>query len=100
MEDLREEEMKEEAVSETSENEVSKEVELSSEVDIEVSLDRDSGRLSLAGKYEGKMGGADIVLHTDAVKLIDKLTDLIPGEWDDRILDNLAQKLLSKKTGS
>lgn len=75
------------------------EKEISSELDVELKLDKDSGRLEIIGEYEGKLGGAKVSLFTDAAKLIDKLTDIIPGQWDDELLDGLAQKLLSKKTG-
>lgn len=77
---------------------VSKDEELSSEADLEVKL-TDEGKAELSFDYEGKLGGAKLTVYTDAVKLVDKITDLIPGEWDDKLLDSLAEKLLAKKTG-
>lgn len=70
-------------------------IEISSESDLSVGVEK--GRAEIVASYEGKLGGAKIVLHADAADLVDKLTDAIPGEWDDRILDSLAEKLLSKK---
>ena len=57
------------------------------------------GSLKLSVEYKGKLGGADLGVTVDAVQLIDAITDAIPGEMDDAIIDGLAQKLLAKKTG-
>ena len=76
------------------------EKEISTELDVDLNLDSETGRLEISGNYEGKIGGAKVSLYTDAVKLVDKLTDVIPGDWDDALLDDLAAKLLSKKTGA
>lgn len=56
------------------------------------------GKAELSFSYEGKLGGAKITVFTDAAKLVDKITDMIPGEWDDTLLDGLAKKLLAKKS--
>lgn len=50
--------------------------------------------------HVGSVGFATFIAGLDAVKLIDKITDAIPGHWDDDIFDSLAVKLLSKKTGA
>jgi len=51
-------------------------------------------------KYKGKLGGAGAYGYVPAVDLVDKLTDLIPGEIDDTLLDNWIKKLADKKTNA
>ena len=72
------------------------EKEISSELDFEVRLEDGSAVIAL--DYDGKYAGAKLEISLDAAKLVDKLTDLIPGEWDDALLDDLAKRLLSKKS--
>ena len=76
--------------------EVSKEI--SSEVKLDVELTEEN-TAELTVSYGGKMGGAKLVAYVSLAELVDKITDLIPGEWDDKILDGLAAKFLAKKTG-
>lgn len=59
----------------------------------------DGNQLALSSNYEHEVGSIKVTVKVDAVKLIDKITDIIPGEWDDKLIDGLAAKLLSKKTG-
>lgn len=60
----------------------------------------ENGQMSIGVKNQGSIGGADLRLWTDAAKLVDAITDVIPGDWDDNLLDDLAGKLLAKKTGA
>ena len=39
-------------------------------------------------------------LKIDIVALVDLVTDLIPGDLDDKMLDSLAEALLAKKTAN
>lgn len=73
--------------------------EISSEVDFDAKL-LDGGKVELTLAYQGKMGGVKIVGDTDLVKVVDKITDLIPGEWDDALIDNAVAKLLAKKSNA
>ena len=74
-----------------------KKIEVSADSDVEIEFN-DKGQAVLSFNHEGKLGGVKVIAYTDAAKLVDKITDMIPGEWDDRLLDDLAKKLLSKKT--
>jgi len=76
--------------------ELKKEVEIGSELDFEVKLE--DGKAIIGLEHEGSLGFAKVEVGVDAVKLVDKLTDLIPGEMDDAILDNWVANLLAKKT--
>jgi len=60
----------------------------------------EDGSLEISVDYAGKLGGAGMYLKAEAVKVIDAITDAIPGEMDDAIIDSMAKKLLSKKTGA
>ena len=73
-----------------------KNIEVSSESEVDVKLV--DGKAVISFNYEGKAGGVRVEAYTDPVALVDKITDMIPGEWDDALLDNLAKKLLGKKT--
>lgn len=73
------------------------EKEISSELKFDAKLD--GGNAVLSFDYSGKMGGAKIEAYVGLAELVDKITDLIPGEWDDTLLDGLAAKFLAKKTG-
>lgn len=70
---------------------------ISSELEFDARLEGANAVLTF--NYEGKMGGAKIEGHVSLAVLVDKITDLIPGEWDDTLLDGLAAKFLAKKTG-
>jgi hypothetical protein len=72
------------------------EKEISSELDVKVELEGAS--VIIRAEYDGKMGGAGLYVKTDLAKLVDKITDLIPGEWDDAMIDPLVEKLLKKKS--
>lgn len=58
------------------------------------------GSLKITVDYKGKLAGAGLFVEADAVQIIDAITDAIPGEMDDAIIDGMAQKLLAKKTGA
>jgi len=75
--------------------ETEKEIKISNEADLDIKFH--DGKLEIVLNYEGKLGGASISLFTDAAKLIDKITDLTPTEWDDRVIDPLVRKILAKK---
>lgn len=70
---------------------------LGGELDLDIKLDGAQAVITIV--HEGSLGFAKFEVGTDAVKLIDKITDMIPGDWDDALIDGLAEKLLSKKTG-
>ena len=63
-----------------------------------LTLEYKDGDICLKVIHAGKIGGAGAEIFVDGAMLIDAITDLIPGEWDDKILDGLAEKVLSKKT--
>lgn len=65
----------------------------------EYKVDFSDGRLRIEASYTGKGLRAGSFVEGDAVYLVDKITDAIPGEWDDELLDGLAEKILSKKSG-
>ena len=44
------------------------------------------------------VAGASMTLEVPAYALVDKVIDLIPGTWEDDLLEQLAQKLLGKRT--
>ena len=71
-------------------------IDLGNELKLELSMDGDKVRIE--AKHEGKLGGAGLYAHTGLIELVDALTDLIPGEWDDRLIDPLVAKMLSKKS--
>lgn len=58
------------------------------------------GKIKLTVTHVGKIGEAGAHIAADAALLVDAITDIIPGEWDDSLLDDLAKKMLSKKTGA
>jgi len=76
--------------------ELEKSVELGSELDFNVKLE--DGKAVIELEHEGTIGFAKIQVGVDAVKLVDKLTDLIPGEMDDALLDTWVARLVEKKT--
>lgn len=76
-------------------NEIKKEI--SGELDFDIKLEGASAVLTF--KHEGKLGFAELKAGVNAAQLVDKITDIIPGEWDDTLLDDLAARVLSKKTG-
>lgn len=69
---------------------------LGGELELDIKLEDGMAKIVLV--HEGELGGAKIEAYVSAVKLVDKVTDLIPGEWDDQLLDGLASKILSKKS--
>jgi len=76
--------------------ELEKNIELGSELDFNLKLE--DGKAIIELEHEGSLGFAKVQVGVDAVKLVDKLTDLIPGEMDDAILDKWVASLLTKKT--
>lgn len=76
---------------------IEKKVEIGKELDFEIKIE--NGQALIEVEHEGKLGFAKVQVGVNAAQLIDKITDLIPGEWDDALIDDLAKKLLSKKTG-
>lgn len=56
------------------------------------------GNLRIELSYKGEGGKAGMFVEGDAAYLVDKITDAIPGEWDDAVIDGMVEKLLSKKT--
>ena len=72
------------------------EKQLGKELELEIKLE--GSEAVIAVEHEGSLGSAKVELRVDAVKLVDKITDIIPGEWDDALLDELAKKMLSKKS--
>ena len=81
----------------SQENDNTKEIEVGGELDLEIEFE--GGQLVFSLKHEGKLGFAEFKVGSDAVKVVDKITDLIPGDWDDALIDNAVAKLLAKKTG-
>lgn len=65
----------------------------------ELSVSIEDGNVLIGVDYQGKLAGASLAIEIEAVQLIDAITDAIPGEMDDAIIDSLAKKLLAKKTG-
>lgn len=57
------------------------------------------GKIQLNIDHQGKIGGAGMYAHVDAYTLVDAITDAIPGEWDDALIDPIVKKLTAKKTG-
>lgn len=47
--------------------------------------------------YGLENGEIKFKLEADAVGLVDKGTDLIPGTWDDALFDNLVKTFAAKK---
>ena len=74
-----------------------KKLELGKEMDLVLKIEGD--QLVLRVEHAGTLGSASFHVGVDAAKLVDALTDLIPGEWDDALLDDLAKRVLSKKSG-
>lgn len=72
------------------------EKQIGTELDFDVKIE--DGKAIVELNHEGTLGFAKIQVGLDAAKLVDKLTDLIPGETDDLLLDEWAKRLLSKKT--
>lgn len=56
------------------------------------------GLIILSVVHEGKLGSVKLEGSVGAAELVDAITDLIPGETDDALLDAWAEKLLAKKT--
>lgn len=59
----------------------------------------ENGEMEISVSHKGTIGRASLAVAVDAAQLVDAITDVIPGEWDDALLDEMAQKLLAKKTG-
>lgn len=55
------------------------------------------GQIKLEIVHAGSIGGAGAYVVADAYAIVDAVTDLIPGNWDDAVLDPLAKKFLSKE---
>lgn len=70
--------------------------ELGGELELDVKIE--NGKAILIVKHEGKLGSIELKGTLDAVILVDKITDAIPGEWDDTLLDPLVAKLMAKKS--
>lgn len=72
------------------------EKEIGAEGQMDIKLE--DGMVRIEGGYKGKGGGGGLFVYVDPAYLVDKITDLIPGETDDALLDEWAKRLLSKKT--
>jgi hypothetical protein len=57
-----------------------------------------NGDIRIESNYNAEGVTAGAFIEVEAIYLIDQITDAIPGEMDDAVLDNLARKLLAKKT--
>lgn len=66
--------------------------------ELKLKVEYKDGQIGLSIVHQGKIGGATVMAYVDAPALVDAITDIIPGETDDMLLDTWAQKLLSKKT--
>lgn len=73
-----------------------KEIELGKELKLVLKIEGD--KLVLKVVHSGSLGSANLELGVNAAEVVDALTDLIPGEWDDALLDDLARRVLSKKS--
>ena len=69
---------------------------LGGELDLEIKLEGAFAVISIT--HEGNLGSVKVEGKVNAALLVDKITDMIPGEWDDDLLDSLAVRLLSKKS--
>ncbi len=78
------------------ENKTFVEKDLGSELKLRVEYK--DGQIALSLVHKGTIGGASVMGHIDAAALVDAITDIIPGDMDDALLDTWAQKLLAKKT--
>jgi len=74
--------------------EVSKE--LGKELNLDLRLEGSDAVIII--NHEGTLGSVKIEGKISLALLIDKLTDLIPGEWDDNLIDPLVAKFLAKKS--
>lgn len=70
--------------------------ELGKELELDLRLEGADAVISL--EHVGALGSAKFEGKINAALLVDKITDLIPGEWDDKLLDDLAAKILVKKS--
>lgn len=70
--------------------------ELGGELELEVRLEGAEAILEI--KHEGNLGSIKLEGKINAALLIDKITDIIPGEWDDALIDGMAAKMLAKKS--
>lgn len=61
--------------------------EVSSEVDAKVVFE--NGNIKIIGGYNGKGVGAELAITMKAEYFIDKLTEAIPGELDDKLAEYL-----------
>lgn len=52
------------------------------------------GKLKLSVDQKGSIGGAGAYVYGEAYEIIDAITDLIPGDWDDAMIDPIAKKFL------
>ena len=73
-----------------------KEIQLGKELKLVLKIEGD--QLVLKVVHSGTLGSANLELGVNAAEVVDALTDLIPGEWDDALLDDLARRVLSKKS--
>ena len=71
------------------------EKELGKELDFEIK--RDGAEAIIVLEHVGKLGSVKLEAKTDLATLVDKITDLIPGDWDDTMIDPLVAKLAAKK---
>jgi hypothetical protein len=65
-----------------------------------LTLEYKDGQIVLSVDHKGTLGGAGAHVTVEAAMLVDAITDVIPGNWDDALLDDMAKKLLAKKTGA
>lgn len=71
-------------------------VELGSELDFNLKIEDMKAIIEL--HHDGSLGFATVQVGVELVKLVNALTDLIPGEIDDWILDKWMESLKKKKT--
>lgn len=57
-----------------------------------------NGKVTLSVDYNGKLVGANAAIHSELYQLVDAITDVIPGDWDDQFIDPLIKKLSAKKS--
>ena len=66
--------------------------------ELELELKKDGENAVICISHEGALGYIKLEAGISLADLVDKITDLIPGEMDDAILDGWAQKMLAKKS--
>lgn len=71
--------------------------ELGKELDLDIKMG-EGGMAIVSISHEGKLGHVKLEAGISAVLLVDKITDMIPGEMDDMVIDKWVESLLSKKS--